>query len=117
MRSVSRFPFHSSLRLTTRLAVRQEHAPQGHALRQVEKHDGVGPLDHGRPDLAVVVAVDDPALGRRRERSVDTRLEHVGRRLLPARVVVERIELDMWDAEPARKLARDVSSCRCTTRR
>ena len=56
-------------------------------------------------DLRVVVAVADPAVRRGRERGVDTRLEHVGRRLLPARVVVERVELDVWDAEPARELA------------
>ena len=105
LRNVSRFPFHSSLRLTIRLVRPPQHAPQRDAARQVEEDDRVCALEHGVTDLPVVVAVDDPAVRRGRERSVDPRLEHVGRRLLPACVVVERVELDVRDAEPRGELA------------
>src|SRR5919197_5659014 len=83
----------------------QRHARERHAQRHVEPDDGVGSLEDEVAELAVVVAVDDPAAPVDRRRHAPPEL--LGRRLDPVRAVEERVELDVRDAVAARQLLGD----------
>src|SRR5207237_9345441 len=61
------------------------HARERDPQRQVEPDDGVGAREHEVAELAVVVAVDDPAVHAGRGR--DAPPELLGRRLGPPRAV------------------------------
>src|SRR4051794_7026475 len=72
--------------------------------REVQPDDRVGRADDRILELALVVAVDHPAARSRVHRRLDLRAELLGSWLAPIRAVVERIELDVRDAEPLRQL-------------
>lgn len=99
LRSDSRFPFQSSVPLRIRMKVRLKDAPHGFAVRNVEPDDRVHLVDHERAELAVVIAVDDPALRRSGERLAHPLLQQVGGCLRPVCVMVKRVQFDKWDAE------------------
>src|SRR5437763_11487716 len=81
------------------------HTRERHAQRHVQPDDGVGAPEHEVTELAVVVAVDDPAVAVRRSR--DAPAELLGWRLRPTRAVEECVELDVRDAVAPRQLPRD----------
>ena len=76
--------------------------------RQVQPNDRVGLVDQPRAQLAHVVAVGDPAV-QAGERFFDARPKLLGGRLLPIWAVMQRVELDVRNAEGlARRAARVV---------
>ena len=87
-----------------------DEAPKDGSQRRIEPDDRVGLFEDDVTELAAVVAVDDPPVAR--DRAVDARPEVLGRGLAPVRSPVERVELDVRDAEPVgepageRRLAR-----------
>src|SRR5439155_7660490 len=80
--------------------------PEGRRQRRIEPDDFVGLFEDRRSEPRPVVAVDDPAVAAT-ERRPYPRAQLFDRRLDPARLPVERIELDVWDAEPLRQRARE----------
>jgi len=77
----------------------REDAPDRSRVRDIEPDDGVRLVDHEHAELPVVVAVDYPSLRRRRERGAHALLQELRRCFHPVRVVVERIELHVRNAE------------------
>ena len=74
------------------------HPPDHGRERKIEENDRVGLVDDGRPELLEVVAVHHPAL-ESAERGVYPCAKFLGGGLDPVRPVVERVELDVRDAE------------------
>jgi hypothetical protein len=70
--------------------------------RKVEPHDDVGGAQHEIAELALVGAVDHPAVGG--DDRLDRRAQLVVRRLDPAGAVDERVQLDERHVEPAGQL-------------
>ena len=77
--------------------------PEHDSCREVEPGDRLGSLEHELPDHLVVRPVGDPAVTRCRRG--DTLLEDVRSERLPVRPVVERVDLDVANAEGRRQLA------------
>ena len=104
-RQLSRLPLQSSTSLRIRCARALPHPAELEPQRQVEPHDRVRLREDGFAELRLVVAVDHPPF--RCHRLAHARAKLLGGWLAPVRPVVERVELDVGQLEPARQLLRE----------
>src|SRR5665811_382288 len=74
---------------------------EGDPQRKVEPDDRASRADHRVTKLAVIVAIDHPAIRCGVQRRANACGEFSGIRLAPVRAVVEGVELDKRHAEPA----------------
>jgi hypothetical protein len=78
-----------------------EQSEEDHAERRVEPDHGVGPRPHQVAGATTrVVPVDDPRVAF--DRASDALLKLIDGDHRPVRTPVERVELDVWNAEPTR---------------
>src|SRR2546430_1130915 len=74
-------------------------SPQGNPKRGIEPDDPVGGLEHEVAELPLVIAIDYPAVWRFGHELADARLQLFPAGLGPVRTVVDRVELEIGNAQ------------------